>query len=558
MERTLHRLRRRPRRGRREAPARPHATRPVDIVYRARNLPFHVGHHGQLKHEIARHRRHRGARSRPAHGHLDRHQGHEVRRRMVRVPGQRPLRDRHRERLECARPGRRHPPLRGRVAAVAPGRHLRGVLGAAGAGLGRLRLHGHQPAPLRGGSDQDRASSWSRAPTTGSSSPRRTTSRCAATSRTCPRHSSASATRPRPRRWPSAHGRTSSRAAATPTARSPRTWSRWWMSWPAGACAPAATAARPPGERSMRPATRMPRSASARPGWPTAPRCATPRGLAARHAARAETPCGGEPRMTAPRAVAGRQPALARVRQHATAGARALPAHCAGPDAIGAAPEGARAGGQRHAPRDRLLERRLQRAAGDPPAVRRRGHPRQHAARCPLGARVRRTSADVRLAGRPRRAEDRLPAGRVQPCARAGRLAGRPRHRRRLLGLRARAPRAALPAPRHHGPLREVPDRLRGRARRYPPRGRRAAPRPPRARSGVPGAGTDAALRAPRPAQAHRRRGGRPGGPGRGSARRRLDRSARCRARRPLVPLRRLGAGGARQRERRQRDRPPR
>lgn len=31
----------------------PHATRPVDIVYRARNLPFHIGHHGQLKHEIA-------------------------------------------------------------------------------------------------------------------------------------------------------------------------------------------------------------------------------------------------------------------------------------------------------------------------------------------------------------------------------------------------------------------------------------------------------------------------------------------------------------------------
>jgi hypothetical protein len=27
--------------------------RDVDIVYRARNLPYHVGHHGQLKHEIA-------------------------------------------------------------------------------------------------------------------------------------------------------------------------------------------------------------------------------------------------------------------------------------------------------------------------------------------------------------------------------------------------------------------------------------------------------------------------------------------------------------------------
>ena len=68
----------------------------------------------------------------------------------------------------------------------------------------------------------------------------------------------------------------------------------------------------------------------------------------------------------------------------------------------------------------------------------------------------------------------------------------------------------------------------------------------------------DAALRAARPAQAHRRGRGRPCSPGRRSARRRLDRSARCRARRPLVSLRRLGAGGARQRERRQRDRPPR
>jgi hypothetical protein len=31
----------------------PHAERDVDIVYRARNLPYHVGHHGQLKHRIA-------------------------------------------------------------------------------------------------------------------------------------------------------------------------------------------------------------------------------------------------------------------------------------------------------------------------------------------------------------------------------------------------------------------------------------------------------------------------------------------------------------------------
>ena len=32
---------------------RPHAERPLDIVYRARNLPFQIGHHGQLKHRIA-------------------------------------------------------------------------------------------------------------------------------------------------------------------------------------------------------------------------------------------------------------------------------------------------------------------------------------------------------------------------------------------------------------------------------------------------------------------------------------------------------------------------
>ena len=31
----------------------PHPERAVDIVYRARNLPYHIGHHGQLKHEIA-------------------------------------------------------------------------------------------------------------------------------------------------------------------------------------------------------------------------------------------------------------------------------------------------------------------------------------------------------------------------------------------------------------------------------------------------------------------------------------------------------------------------
>ena len=32
---------------------RPHTERTLDIIYRARNLPFYVGHHGQLKHRIA-------------------------------------------------------------------------------------------------------------------------------------------------------------------------------------------------------------------------------------------------------------------------------------------------------------------------------------------------------------------------------------------------------------------------------------------------------------------------------------------------------------------------
>ncbi len=32
---------------------RPHAERALDVVYRARNLPFNIGHHGQLKHRIA-------------------------------------------------------------------------------------------------------------------------------------------------------------------------------------------------------------------------------------------------------------------------------------------------------------------------------------------------------------------------------------------------------------------------------------------------------------------------------------------------------------------------
>ena len=59
----VHGLRRRPR-GRRRGDAAAAARRaPLDIVYRARNLPFHVGHHGQLKHRIAESSTRRRART---------------------------------------------------------------------------------------------------------------------------------------------------------------------------------------------------------------------------------------------------------------------------------------------------------------------------------------------------------------------------------------------------------------------------------------------------------------------------------------------------------------
>ena len=189
---------------------RPHAERPLDIVYRARNLPFHIGHHGQLKH------RHRGASSspaarapRPAHRHLDRLRGHEVRRRLVRVPGQRALRHRHRERLQrarsrAARSAASRPPWR----AEHPDATFERVLRPPGAGLGRPRLHGDQPAPLRGRPDQDVPAAGRGRVRRHPGSRRSTTSRCARTSRTSTRCSSASPTRPRPRPSPSAPGTT--------------------------------------------------------------------------------------------------------------------------------------------------------------------------------------------------------------------------------------------------------------------------------------------------------------------------------------------------------------
>ncbi len=84
----------------------------------------------------------------------------------IELPGLRPLRDRLRERLQRL-------DLRGemrRVEAVLAGRaprgHLRGVHGHAAAGLGRPRLHGHQPAHLRGRARRRRARCSWRAPTT--------------------------------------------------------------------------------------------------------------------------------------------------------------------------------------------------------------------------------------------------------------------------------------------------------------------------------------------------------------------------------------------------------
>ena len=179
----VHRLRRRPRGRRRRARCRGRTpSAPLDIVYRARNLPFHVGHHGQLKHRIAEIVEPGGARARPAHRHLDADRRHEVRRRVVRVPGQRALRDRHRERLQRARPLRRAAALRGRLACRAPRRDVRGVLGPAGSRAGTTTA---SPRSARACSRPRRRrprSSSSRASTTASSRPIATTCRCARTS----------------------------------------------------------------------------------------------------------------------------------------------------------------------------------------------------------------------------------------------------------------------------------------------------------------------------------------------------------------------------------------
>ena len=170
--------------------------------------------------------------------------------------------------------------------------------------------------------------------------------------------------------------------------------------------------------------------------------------------------------------MAGRQPAVAGLRRAAAVRARPLPAHDARADARLAAPEAARARRERGRPSRRLLERRVPGAAADPRARRRRHRARQHAARRPLGTGLPRAPRVVRLGGRVAGAADRLPAGRVQPRARARRVAGRARRRGRLLHLRVRAPRPAVPAPRVPRPLRARVHGLRRRGGRHPGRPR--------------------------------------------------------------------------------------
>ena len=205
----VHRLRRRSRgrRGGARCPA-PHAERDVDIVYRARNLPYHVGHHGQLKHEIAQ-------IVEPAA------RAHGLRTDISTDIGDTKYGDAWFEFLASGRcvigtesgssaldPVGAHAAVRGRVAAVAPGRDLRGVLGAAASRAGTTTTSRPSVRACSRPRRRRPRSSSSRASTTGSSSPRRTMCRCARTCRTSTRRWSGSPTRPRPRPSPSARGRT--------------------------------------------------------------------------------------------------------------------------------------------------------------------------------------------------------------------------------------------------------------------------------------------------------------------------------------------------------------
>ena len=526
----LHRLRRRPRRGRREStcPSRT-PSRPVDIVYRARNLPFHIGHHGQLKHEIA--------------GIVDT----AARARGLRTDISTDIRDTKygdawaeflasgrcvigtESGVQRARSRGRHPPLRGRVAAVAPGRHLRAVLGAAGAGLGRLRLHGHQPAALRGGSDEDLPA------------PRRRRLRRHPRARDALHPAAPRLLEPAPRRS------SASRDPAETEAMAERAWDDLIASgrYSYGAFAAhvesvvdelAGGRVRSGGHRSAASWSALNAGSDAlcraphphARGSPTAPRCATPRGPRTPWCA-GGTPCGGEPPDDRPRRC-GRPAARARSRSAARHGGCSCSTSTL-----------------RRAPCARRCARRC-------------------ACWSPAPRATRSSTGTPATACRGRSGGCRVDAIILDNTLLVARWAPEFAARRPtfdwLAGLDAL--KIAFPqdeynhahvlddwladlgidvvfsvfGPEHRGLLyprlgatARFEKCLTGyvdEARRDPQRGRRAAPRPPRARPRVPRAGPDAALRAPRPAQAHRRRGGGPGGPRRGPARRRLDRPARC------------------------------
>ena len=134
---------------------RPHRRAASSTSPTAPAAPVPHRHHGQLKH---RHRRAVEPRAEPpACGPTSRPlRGDEVRRRLVRVPGHRPLR----HRLPRAAPARLD--LRGEIRRVEapwraahPDATFERVHRPAAAGLGRPRLHGDQPAHLRGRPDQD-------------------------------------------------------------------------------------------------------------------------------------------------------------------------------------------------------------------------------------------------------------------------------------------------------------------------------------------------------------------------------------------------------------------
>jgi hypothetical protein len=161
---------------------RPHADRPLDIVYRARNLPFYVGRHGQLKHRLA----------------------------------------------EIVEPAARAHRLRTDISTrigdtkygdawfdfLAGGRCVIGTESGSSAldPYGEIRRfeadwRAEHPAATFEEFSALQPAGWDDYDFT-AIRPIATTCRCARTSRTWTRRSTVSPTPPRPRRWPNAHGRT--------------------------------------------------------------------------------------------------------------------------------------------------------------------------------------------------------------------------------------------------------------------------------------------------------------------------------------------------------------